>query len=391
MLDFDPSELLRNPLLVFYDSANRDTGAVRDVNSEGNSITPRRIAHFNGLKFTIYDTGLTFIEGSLHVYWNNGEHNFNDFSEDDFKTVLNEICEKFNLSKRFMKINQLEIGVNIKPPIETERVLRGLFSHGKKVFKDVFCGDEGNYRQCEHNQYYVKVYDKRLHYQKKGFPLEFDILRIEIKYRGIERLKRFGIVTMLDLEQKGLKRFKKVLKKEFDDILYFDDTITSRSNQVLKYSNPNYWKDYYKTDRQSAYSKHKGKLKEMILKDSQNIKGQIVKLIGEKVDSLTSKGASFKPLCISSNPIPSKHQKKCLVTGLNISMQREDSKLLSHSGLKYYASTDSNIFKELKSKYLSSNWATSTRDKQIKEIAHVIRSKHSYEEKKKDLCQLVMF
>jgi len=40
----------------------------------------------------------------------------------------------------------------------------------------------------------------------------------------------------------------------------------------------------------------------------------------------------------------------CLVTGLNISMQKSDSILLSHTGLRYYLKTDikiNNYFKTL--------------------------------------------
>lgn len=70
-------------------------------------------------------------------------------------------------------------------------------------------------------------------------------------------------------------------------------------------------------------------------------------------------------------------QKQCIVTNLNISMQKVDSILLSHTGLRYYYKTDKKIFNEVKNKYLSKLWIDADHETQIKEIAHNIRHKHS--------------
>jgi hypothetical protein len=58
-------------------------------------------------------------------------------------------------------------------------------------------------------------------------------------------------------------------------------------------------------------------------------------------------------------------------------MQREKSKLLSHSGLKYYHEKDKISFEMIKRKYLSQKWIESETDVQIKEIAHNIRNKYN--------------
>ena len=72
----------------------------------------------------------------------------------------------------------------------------------------------------------------------------------------------------------------------------------------------------------------------------------------------------------------------CLVTGLNISMQKEDSFLLSHTGLNYYFNTDKKVFNEVKRKHLSDKWQKSNFTIQIKEIAHNIRN-HKYNKEQK--------
>jgi hypothetical protein len=55
-------------------------------------------------------------------------------------------------------------------------------------------------------------------------------------------------------------------------------------------------------------------------------------------------------------------------------MQRKNSVLLSHSGLRYLNKTDRNMFEFIKRKFLSEKWINSDFDTQIKEIAHNIRN-----------------
>lgn len=58
-------------------------------------------------------------------------------------------------------------------------------------------------------------------------------------------------------------------------------------------------------------------------------------------------------------------------------MQKKNSILLSHTGLRYYYKTDKKIFNEVKNKYLSNLWINADYETQIKEIAHNIRNKHT--------------
>lgn len=58
-------------------------------------------------------------------------------------------------------------------------------------------------------------------------------------------------------------------------------------------------------------------------------------------------------------------------------MQKDESILLSHSGIKYYLENNPNTFEKIKTEYLSSIWLNSDLKTQIKEIAHNIRNTHS--------------
>jgi hypothetical protein len=55
-------------------------------------------------------------------------------------------------------------------------------------------------------------------------------------------------------------------------------------------------------------------------------------------------------------------------------MQKEDSILLSHSGLRYYYNTNRKVYNSVKIKYLSNKWQKTDLKTEIKEIAHNIRN-----------------
>jgi hypothetical protein len=72
----------------------------------------------------------------------------------------------------------------------------------------------------------------------------------------------------------------------------------------------------------------------------------------------------------------------CQVTGFNISMQKDSSILISHTGLKYYYKTDRKVFEQIKRTYLTKQWIESDFETQIKEITHNIRTIKSIQNNK---------
>jgi hypothetical protein len=57
-------------------------------------------------------------------------------------------------------------------------------------------------------------------------------------------------------------------------------------------------------------------------------------------------------------------------------MQKEDSFLLSHTGLRYYFENDKKVFEQIKKQYLPKLWINSDFETIIKELAHNIRTIH---------------
>ena len=67
----------------------------------------------------------------------------------------------------------------------------------------------------------------------------------------------------------------------------------------------------------------------------------------------------------------------CKITGFDISMQKDNSLLLSHTGLQHYYKTNKMLFEQVKRKYLSEKWVYYDLKTQITRIAHNIRNTRS--------------
>ena len=378
----NPDILGANPLLDFYDNINISTGEIKTTNRHGQSITPFKNALYNGIEFKIYENGTITLSGSLHKYWNNGAHNYNDFDFNAFTYVLIDLKNKFKIELENSILKCLEVGINVIPPMPTNQILDYCFLHKTKPFENIINSDEGKYKQVQHSQYIIKIYNKALHYKSKGFDIQTEILRFEIKYIKMQKLNERGIYNLKDLFEYGLQNFKVEVLTEFNNILFYDNTIKSESKLLVKYKNPLYWIELLNRPKNDLFNYHRTHLKKITSTSSQKIQFQTAEIMSKKIDFLNSNTTQIDPLIILSKHVVSLNQitsknTLCKVTGINISMQKDNSILLSHTGLKYYYKTDRKIFEQLKRKYLSKQWSKANFETQIKEIAHNIRNTKS--------------
>lgn len=385
--ELNPAILEANPLLDFYDNINLSTGEFKTTNRIGQRVTPYKTALYKyTLEFRIYDTGLITLSGSLHKYWNSGAHNYNDFNFEAFLYVLNDLKHKFNITPEQCILKCLEIGINIIPPITTNQFLDYCFLHKTKPFEYKRNSDEGKYKQVQHSQYIIKIYNKALHY-KKDFNIKTEIMRFEIKYTKMQKLNERGIYNLQDLSNYGLQNFKDEVLNEFNNILFYDNTIQSKYCSISNYKNPIYWNELISNKRNDLFNYHRNHLRKLTSTTSQKIQFQTSEIMSKKIDFLNTNTTQIDPLTIRSkrvvlhNQITSKNI-LCQVTKINISMQKNDSILLSHTGLKYYYKSDRKVFEQIKRQYLSKQWIKSDIDKQIKEIAHNIRNAKSNQKTK---------
>lgn len=281
-----------NPLLNFFNIINLATGEIKTINKYGNKVTPSKVAYYLGLEFKIYDTGTITIAGSLHKYWNTGLHNYNDFNNDAVNAVLKDLKDKFGIDAKQCIIKCLEIGINITPPKPTNEILDNCFLHKTKPFEFQKNSDEGKYKQVQHSQYIIKVYNKAQHYKSKGLKIDGEIIRFEIKYTKMEKLNKKGIYSLQDLIDYGLYNFKSELLDEWKNVLFFDktiqiDTLSKRlKNRVCDYSNPNYWTGLLSNNQKNNFKYHRTQLQEITSSYSEDVKNKILEIMAKKIDFL---------------------------------------------------------------------------------------------------------
>lgn len=422
LIDFDAHILECNPILDFYDVVNTSTGEIRTVNKDGKKRTPFKSATYLGLEFRIYESGTVLLKGSLHKYWNQGLHNYNDFSYSALHEVLLDIENRFSISPSQMKLRAIEIGVNIIPPYRTLKILNHIINHRRKRFEWSCLFGKGNYKQASHSQFYVKIYDKAKQY-KEEYNIIGDILRFEIKVIKMEKLKGLQLITLDDLIDIDFKILGNFLIKEWEQVLFYDFTIQSNSRSLSNYKNPNYWMELIEEGKSSAYNKNRLKLKNITQEHSKLVQDQISNLIRTKCIELSKsihsdqselnqkgihsdpslnriKGMHSDPLNIEASGTPlnkrnirfgddvklrieeARKNRRCFITGIDISMQKEESFLVYNTALKYYLEHDPKIFKQLKNQYLRRSWIDSDIERQINEIAHAIRDRSRLIQKK---------
>ena len=179
-LNYIPIDFIKGRLIGLDPDSflNNDSFILTPVLKHGDQIQYYEI-EVDNMNLKIMPEGKMILQGSLHKFYNNGAHNYNQFSWQMFKQSLIKLRLVFGINPYNIWVNQLEWGVNISPLCETKSLLRNLFQHKKKDFHPVIQGKHGDYHQVEHYNYYIKIYDKSKQYKQKE-----PILRLEIKQKN---------------------------------------------------------------------------------------------------------------------------------------------------------------------------------------------------------------
>lgn len=354
------NSLLKNKLLPFVGHHYADTYEVLPYNQK---------SKYKNLEFIFSPKYNNFrLDGSIHSYFNNGEHNYNDFSIENIRQTLNDLEDKFTI-EGFTQLNNVEFGINIKLDYPPEIFIKSVINHKGENFypMDRKYVKNGIGIECKHDQYYIKIYDKGTQYELSEF-----VLRIEIK---VVRMKYFidndiPLKTWNDLKNKSLYP---LLKKQFvnmlEDLLFCDiekaQTVKMKLKEKLILAegrNPDYWqilkptpKDK-KQDRKQAEKKRKHyylvlkKFKTIVsLYKLDNKKNDVIKKSNKKWNELyntksnnfngktdkftenngTKSGQIHTIYKVGICTQPEEGKKYCLETGVDISDQKPYSKFVS--------------------------------------------------------------
>lgn len=149
---------------------------------------------YHNLQFILHDSGTVEVKGSLHKYWNQGAHNWNDFTRVDLWDTIHELCQWLEIEPREAVLHNVEFGVNLTVPFSPKTFLADLIAYKKEPFGKVPVPKQGTYQQAATFAYFVKCYDKGSQYDRKE-----NLLRFEIKVRVMRYLHGVEISTLHDL------------------------------------------------------------------------------------------------------------------------------------------------------------------------------------------------
>lgn len=132
------------------------------------------------------------VQGSFH-YFHHGT-NWPDFTRSQFVAAVSSMCVALGLHDASVRLANVEVGVNVRPPLPSVEVLRSIVFHRTQRATGMGGGAVGI--EIRHNGYRFKVYDKA-----HQFELPYELLRFEIAVRKMRTLAPFGIRTLADLSQ----------------------------------------------------------------------------------------------------------------------------------------------------------------------------------------------
>jgi len=245
--------------------------------------------NLNGLRISKNKHEGYVINGSLHKFSNNGEHNANDYFLSDFKNTLNQLFDKIGLNPEITPVNGFEFGINIKLPNNPNEALQRLILH-----KFNSGNNKRNYKEFDYQNYSFKIYNKSELTNIDTFQ-SGNILRVEIKVSRMEYLKKKFVYckVLTDLLDVSVwERLEQILIETMNECLFIDlseteiDKLSNKETiMYLKYINPLFWENLHE-DRK-IYSRERKRC-EIFLKlhSCSTLKTDIIKLITVKCREL---------------------------------------------------------------------------------------------------------
>jgi len=396
-------KVYNNPLLSDYSVYQKDNKHFDIVPNEFNQATETK--QYKGIYFCFYERkntkGINNTKLEIlfkpHYYFNDNKHNANDFTAIDCINVLNEFQYLFELPINELSIINIEFGLNFLPPYEYKDIMPYIYYHERNLFltpREKLRYSKISYKTTKKgtaNQYKMfKFYAKGLQFNEF---VNINTLRYEVKSKKSKYIKKHKVNNYADLLKfSTYVEFAEVLIKEFDKILIIDienngnNLNTKELEKLNEYLNPIYWDKTLRAYR-NKFSKEKTKYFKLLDKTGNNIHTIIKKIIVKKLDDLLIikkpikvkekiKRGAISHTYIMRNCTYLK-TKYCIITGVDITAQKENSFLLSIKTINKLYYTDKIKFEEIKNKYLSKKWINADIEKQIFEIYHNIRNKAS--------------
>ena len=156
-------------------------------------------AKYKGLTFEIEQDKYEMF-GSIHKYFNDGLHNANDFTIDEYREALIRLSHEFGINPQIIPFTSTEFGVNIVLPCDAKKFLKSLVMYRDSKTKPITTDKYGGL-EVRFDEYKIKIYIKSSQYPKYTQP---NTLRFEVVVNKTRRLENQIIDDpALRLETKG--------------------------------------------------------------------------------------------------------------------------------------------------------------------------------------------
>jgi hypothetical protein len=268
----------------FFESINGSTGDHEKILANGKKVSYRSTGWIKNIKLELFPKGYIELAGSLHKYFNDGKHNYNQFGINEVEIALKRLIEVTGLQLPYYKLRSVEVGVNLTPPIPSDDIINNALMYKRKPFEAKHRNDEGNYNQVKLYEYLVKLYNKRLHYEKQGYDIGHEILRFELKINKMRMLAKYRVFTLEDLMNNLEDIARDLLPKAWEEIMLYDPTINKQTKEkTLQYANVNFWRGIAK---ERSYNYHHKKLYRLMEGNTCAIQAQVKDVMLDTLDCL---------------------------------------------------------------------------------------------------------
>lgn len=375
-------------------------------------------ANYKGLIIT-RDSLSCSVRGSLHKYFNDGKHNYNNYTLSDFIKTISDLESTLNINAEAIRIGRIETGVNLDIDMDVDEFIGSVILFNNMIPVSTSQGVVFQFRE-----YDVKLYKKEL----KGHK---DKLRIEIACK--HKSKRDRIIkeyatycnTLSDLTNpKVWQAFGHELEFICDNLIIIDREgidythLKPKDAELLtKGISSFYWTK--KWNNRMTRNRHLNRFVELSsIYGGSNIREKIKKATIVKVKELINiddtrkneTNCTFLKTAIENNNVTNctllrntknvtnctklKDSAKgenvtfctvdkgticntfhtCEVTGLSLEIGIKQGSYLSAKGVEYYYLNDIDLFNKILLPRLTEKWQESELKIQFREIAHSIRN-----------------
>lgn len=264
---------------------------------------PRFRAKWGGFTFRGDANRCKSMAGSFHKYHHGGT-NWQDFTFTQFVEAVTSVCINLGLPRN-LKLANVEVGVNIIPPIPTAKVLRSIVLHRTSHARPMDAPAQGvtichpdtpQNKRTHGNLYRFKIYDKALHMVAvckelgKLYEGPPELMRFEVAARKMRQLERYGVRTLSDLMQPTTwVALQGYLLARFDELLIVEPGIhppglrPAQVELLANAGNASYWEELTKQRR----SEKRKLLNGIYIRHAPNgLKANLRSLIAVKLEEL---------------------------------------------------------------------------------------------------------